>query len=122
MEQSLEPSTIHSVHTMQDFARLTTFASSNNKLVILDASASWCGPCKAIKPYFEQLSKEYQEHYIFAHFDLDESPDISDVFQIHSMPTFIILKDSQVLDKVSGAKKDALKNILESHKNDFFVT
>jgi thioredoxin 1 len=122
MDQSVEQSTIHCVHSMQEFTLLTTFASSNNKLIILDASASWCGPCKAIKPYFEQLSKEYQEHYVFAHFDVDESPDISDVFQIHSMPTFIILKDSQVIEKLTGAKKDALKNILETHKNDFFVT
>ena len=90
----------------------------NGEDFVLDLFATWCGPCKAIKPYFEQLSTEYQEHYIFAHFDVEESPDISEIFQIHAMPTFIILKESEVIDKMSGAKKDSLKQLLDSHKND----
>lgn len=112
-------STIVSLHSMQDFTQLIQYATENKKLIVLDASASWCGPCKAIKPYYEQLSVEYQNYYIFSHFDIEESPDISEIFQIHAMPTFIILKESQVLDKMSGAKKDSLEQILESHKHDF---
>ena len=63
------------------------------KPVIVDFGAEWCGPCKAIKPAFAQLAKEYGDKYIFVTIDIDEAKETAIKYNVSSVPTFIIIKD-----------------------------
>ncbi len=70
--------------------------------VVIDFFATWCGPCKRIAPTYENLSKAFTT-VKFLKVDVDESPELVDKYSIQAMPTFVFLKDGQVVKKVEGA-------------------
>jgi thioredoxin 1 len=70
--------------------------------VVIDFFATWCGPCKKIAPAFEQLAEEYVG-VVFLKVDVDESADLVDLFGVRAMPTFVFLKDGQIVRTVEGA-------------------
>jgi thioredoxin len=85
-----------------------TFASdvvgaSASLPVLVDAWASWCGPCRMIAPILDQLAAESQGRYKIAKLNVDENPRTSAQFQIRSIPTMLIFKNGQVVDQIVGA-------------------
>lgn len=68
---------------------------------MVDFTASWCGPCRFIAPFFAELSEKY-DNMIFVKVDVDELNDISTEYDIHAMPTFLFFKKSMVVDKLVG--------------------
>ena len=85
------------------------------KPVIIDIFATWCGPCQMMKPFFEELAKELGNHYIFAEINVDDSRELAIQFGVSSVPTFIFMKDNQILSKEVGyLSKDALKTKITS--------
>ena len=76
--------------------------------VVIDFFATWCGPCKRIAPFFEQLADEYVG-VTFLKVDVDESAELVDVYAIQAMPTFVFLKDGKVVKKVEGADVKGLE-------------
>ena len=80
-----------------------------NILNILYFTASWCGPCQIISPYFEELSNKY--NYNFFKIDVDEAEELCDLFKISSMPTFIFIKNDKVIHQFSGADKNQLAEV-----------
>lgn len=76
--------------------------------VVVDFFATWCGPCKRIAPFFEQLVDEYVG-VTFLKVDVDESAELVDVYNIQSMPTFVFLKDGKIVKKVEGADVKGLE-------------
>jgi len=71
--------------------------------VVIDFFATWCGPCKRIAPVFEDLADKFYPKVQFFKVDVDESAELVDMFGVSAMPTFIFLKDGQVVKKVEGA-------------------
>ncbi|KAH8596001.1 thioredoxin, partial [Bisporella sp. PMI_857] len=71
-------------------------AKRDNKIVVLNASASWCGPCKAIAPAVEKLAEKHTAAK-FLKFDIDEIPDLAAKLGIQAVPTFFVFKDDQEL-------------------------
>ncbi len=69
--------------------------------VVIDFYATWCGPCKVIAPMYEKLAQTYSELTCLK-VDVDESQELVDKYDISCMPTFIFLKDGQVVKKVEG--------------------
>ncbi|KAK0636813.1 thioredoxin-like protein [Bombardia bombarda] len=90
---------------------------AKNPLVILDASAVWCGPCKAISPLYKKWSDEerYAGKIHFAKFDIDDVGDLTQELGITSMPTFLFFKDGEKVDKVIGANPKVLEPKIEQH-------
>ncbi|KAL8284248.1 hypothetical protein RQP46_004997 [Phenoliferia psychrophenolica] len=88
-------------------------AAKKDKLVVIDFHASWCGPCHAIAPKFEQLSTAYRSQATFCKVDVDAAADIAKQYSVRAMPTFIFLKDGQKVDEVKGANAAALESALK---------
>jgi len=88
-------------------------AINNNKVVIVDAYATWCGPCKVISPQVEKYSDEFADAH-FIKIDVDELPDLAQELGIRAMPTFIIFKNGEKVGEVVGANPPAIKNAIVS--------
>ena len=71
-------------------------------IVLIDMYANWCGPCKMVAPIIDELSNEVIDAKIYK-VDVDQSPEIVSKFQIKSVPTFLVLKNGNVVNKVIGA-------------------
>ena len=85
---------------------------------LIDFYADWCGPCQIMKPAFEELKKEYDGRVEFKTDDVEVAGTESEKFGVMSIPTFVILKDNQEVDRRIGAMpKDELKRWIDSHLN-----
>ena len=78
--------------------------------VVIDFYATWCGPCKRVAPMFQDLSEKYSAQIVFFKVDVDESPELVNLFDISAMPTFVFLRDGQVVKKVEGVDLRALED------------
>jgi thioredoxin 1 len=89
---------------------------SSDKLSVIDFWAEWCGPCRAIGPVIEELSKEYDGKVKVGKVNVDENPQISMNFGITSIPAILFVKGGKVVDKLVGAqpKSNFVKKI-EQH-------
>ena len=95
-----------------------TFSEETDKgLVLIDFWETWCGPCRMQAPILEQLANEYEEDELkIVKMDVDENPETPASFGIMSIPTLLLKKDGQVVDKAVGVHtKDQLKEMVASH-------
>ncbi|KAF9469846.1 thioredoxin-like protein [Collybia nuda] len=92
-------------------------AKSKDKLSVIDFHATWCGPCHAIAPTFETLSKRYK-NVNFLKCDVDSAKDIASRYAVTAMPTFIFLKGGVKVDQVKGANKAALEEAVRRHSGN----
>ncbi|MBS3780458.1 MAG: thioredoxin [Desulfovermiculus sp.] len=84
-------------------------------VTLLDFSASWCGPCKAVEPVIEQLSQSYAGKAVIKKIDIDQHRDLAVQMGIQSVPTLIVFKDGQEKKRLIGAQsKDALQKALDA--------
>ena len=72
--------------------------------VLVDCWAPWCGPCRMIGPVLDQLAAESQGRYRIAKLNVDENPQTASLFRIASIPTLLIFKDGQVVDRIVGVQ------------------
>ena len=70
---------------------------------LLDLSAEWCGPCKAIAPLIEELAREYAGKVGFGTVDIDQNPKIPTQYQVRSIPTLLMFKGGTVVGQLTGA-------------------
>lgn len=85
-------------------------------LKVLKFSASWCGPCKVFSPIFNEVRSQMSD-VSFAEVDVDQSSDLAIKYGIRGVPTLIIEKDGQVVDRKSGVlQNQALTQLINSYK------
>ncbi|MCQ6561958.1 thioredoxin [Paenibacillus mendelii] len=88
--------------------------SIESGVTLVDFWAPWCGPCKMQLPIVEELSGELEGSATIAKINVDEEPEIASQFGVMSIPTLILFKDGQPVDKMVGLQsKDALKNKIQ---------
>ena len=80
--------------------------------VLLDCWAPWCGPCRMVEPIIDQLAEELDGRIKVAKLNVDESTQTAIKFGIMSIPTMLIFKDGEVVDKLVGAQP---KESIEKH-------
>ena len=88
----------------------------NNKAVLLDFWAEWCGPCKMIAPLLDEAAGEYADKLSIVKINIDENPNTPQKFGIRSIPTLILFKDGSVAAQKLGAmSKSQLTEFLDSN-------
>lgn len=87
-----------------------------NGVSLVDFWATWCGPCRMQSPVVESLSEKMDGQVNFYKLDVDENPDTAHKYQIMSIPTLMIKKDGEVVDKVIGYHSaEQLQKVLEQY-------
>ena len=83
---------------------------------LVDFWATWCGPCKMIAPVLEELAADYEGKADILTLDVDENPSTAAKYEVMSIPTLIVFKDGQPVDKVVGFQpKENLAEVLDKH-------
>ncbi|XP_006864742.1 PREDICTED: thioredoxin [Chrysochloris asiatica] len=83
-------------------------SSAGDKLVVVDFTATWCGPCKMIKPFYHSLSEKFG-NVVFLEVDVDDCQDVASECEVKCMPTFQFYKKGEKVGEFSGANKEKLE-------------
>lgn len=76
---------------------------AQNALVVVDFSATWCGPCRMLAPIVDELADEYAERIFVAKADVEEAVESAERFGIRSVPTILFFKNGEKVDQTIGA-------------------
>lgn len=105
---------LYQPETIEEADALVLNAANNAQLVVIDFTASWCGPCKMIAPFFKELSESIAD-VIFLKVDVDENPETAAKYSVSAMPTFVFIKQGEVVDRLMGANTARLRELIEEH-------
>ena len=86
----------------------------SDKLVLVDFWAEWCAPCKMIGPSLEEISDEMSEQVTITKLNVDDHPDTPGKYGVRGLPTMMLFKNGELIDKKAGAApKAAIKSWIE---------
>jgi len=85
-------------------------------LMLIDCWADWCGPCRMIAPVIDELARDYDDHLVVGKLNVDENPETAMKFGIMSIPTLLIMKNGEEVDRIVGAvPKQLIEEKLKKH-------
>ncbi|KAF2423565.1 Cop c 2-like protein [Tothia fuscella] len=100
------------VHNLMNKAEWDSALAEKDHLIVLDAFATWCGPCKVIAPQVVKFSEKYPSAKFYK-LDVDDVPDAAQELNIRAMPTFLLFKNGEKVGEVVGANPKALEAAIE---------
>ena len=101
--------------TEQNFQH-TVINESAKRLVLVDISADWCGPCNVLMPILDKLSKEYNGQFLLAKVDADENMRIAGRYKVRGFPTVIAFVDGEEVDRFHSAQRvPFVEDFIERH-------
>jgi len=87
--------------------------------VLLDFYASWCGPCKILGPFIDEMAEEYEGRAVVAKINVDANPGLVQHFKVKSMPTIVFISEGKVAERFQGlVPKPNLEEILDAYIED----
>lgn len=90
-------------------------ALTEDKVAVVDFWAEWCGPCRMIGPFIEELSKEYENRVVVGKLNVDDNPQVSMKYNVRSIPTVLFFKNGELVDRQVGAtSKKVLASKIEA--------
>lgn len=104
--------TVYEVDSIDMLNKIILACEEANKFLVIKAEASWCGPCKAVKPKYQKMADTY-DNTVFVTFDVDTATDIAEELEISAMPTFVVVKNKKILRKVEGADLLSVQVLLD---------
>ncbi|KAI6673339.1 hypothetical protein NL676_001245 [Syzygium grande] len=99
---------VHLITTKESWDQKLSEANKDGKIVLANFSATWCGPCKLMAPFYSELSEKHTS-IMFLVVDVDELTEMSTSWDIKATPTFFFLRGGQQIDKLVGANKPELQ-------------
>jgi thioredoxin 1 len=107
--------TEHMIEKLTD-ANFDEKVTKSDKLVLVDFSAEWCGPCRMVSPIIHELAAEYEGRIVAGEVNVDENPQVTAKFKVRNIPTVLFIKNGEVVEKQIGAvPKASYKTKLEAH-------
>ncbi|XP_043658187.1 thioredoxin-T [Drosophila teissieri] len=88
---------------------------AEDKLVVVDFYANWCGPCKIIAPKLEELAQQYSDSAVVLKVNVDENEEITIEYNVTSMPTFVFIRGGDVLELIVGCNAEKLAKSMEKY-------
>lgn len=88
---------------------------NDEKLVVLDFTATWCGPCKVVAPIIDRLAKEYSDRATIVKVDIDQNKESAKKYGIRSIPAIIVSKNGEIVETLFGSQPyETYRDILET--------
>ncbi|GCB26881.1 thioredoxin [Aspergillus awamori] len=103
----------HKVHDITSKAEFAEKVTNSKDAIVLDCFATWCGPCKAISPKVEEFSNTYPNAKFYK-IDVDELSDVAAELGIRAMPTFLLFKNGEKFDDLTGANPKGLEQKIQA--------
>jgi len=104
---SKQESIVH-ISSDEEFVNALKRAKDENKYVIVDFYADWCGPCKMIAPEVVKLAEKYKD-IMWLKVDIDSCGDTAEKYEVQAVPTFALFKNEKVESRFSGANKEKVE-------------
>jgi len=102
-------------HTLTD-ATFEEQVLKSDKLVVVDFSAEWCGPCRLIAPIIHEIADEYDGRIVAGEVNVDSNPQVTLQYKVRNIPTVLFIKNGKEVDKLLGVfPKSTFKNMVEKH-------
>jgi thioredoxin 1 len=91
-------------------------ALEKNPLILIDFWAAWCFPCKMVAPLVEEMAETYKDKLVCAKLNVDENPATASKFSITGIPTLLLFKEGNPVERVVGAvPKEQLEDKIKAH-------
>ncbi|MDO5346659.1 MAG: thioredoxin [Lachnospiraceae bacterium] len=81
-------------------------AETSEKLVLLDFYADWCGPCRMVSPFIDEIAEENPQYFV-GKINVDQEPELAQTFGVSSIPMLVVMKHGKIVLQSSGAKSKA---------------
>ena len=102
------------VYTVRSESEIDRILASYPGLIVIDAFATWCGPCKVLAPKLEEMEREFST-VRFIKVDVDEISNFADKNDISAMPTLLFMKKGIELARMVGIHEQNIRNMIQKH-------